>query len=118
MNDDVKGILDILLKQHQALLDAIDETSDADVASALVIEMHEVLHRITIAQQLLLNETNAKLEDATAKVADASKELSKALGDIQKAADVVKGVSTFLTYVDKAIDLAKTLGVAAAKIGL
>jgi hypothetical protein len=116
VNDNIKDILDTLLKQHQALLDEIDETNDADIASALVIELHEVLHRITISQQLLLNETNTKLEAAAGKVEDASKELTKSLGQIQKAADVVKGVSTFLTYVDKAIDLAKALGVAAAKI--
>ena len=116
MNADVKSILDTLLKQHQALLDEVDATKDADIASALLTELHEVLHRIMIAQQLLLNETSAKLADAAGRVDDASKELAKALGQIQKAADVVKSVTTFLTYVDKAIDLTKKLGVAAAKI--
>ena len=118
MNDNLKDILNTLLSQHQALLDAIDATSDATIASALVLELHEVLHRITIAQQLLLNATNAKLADATAKVDAASQDLTAALGNITKAADVVKGVTTFLTNVDKALDLAKTLGVAAAAAGV
>ena len=44
----------------------------------------------------------------------ADAELTKALKSVEKAADIVKGVSKFLGVVDKAIDLAKTLAPLAA----
>ena len=71
--------------------------------------MQEILHRIDVVQGLLFRETTTALKKSLQNLDDADLKLTQALKSADTAADIVKGVSAFLTVVDKAIDLAKTL---------
>src|SRR6266571_3513254 len=106
MNQDLKQLHDTLIAQHQALYRQLDDTTDLEVAKTIITEMQEVLHRIDVVQGLLFRQTTTALRDSLQKIDDADAELTKVLKDAKTATDIVKGVSKFLTYVDKAIDLA------------
>ena len=114
MNEDLKNLHDTLIAQHQALYNQLDQTTDPDAARAIVTEMQEILHRIDIVQGLLFRETTTALKNSLAKVDEADTELTSALKSAENTTDIIKGVSKFLTVVDKAIDLAKTLAPLAA----
>ena len=110
MNQDLQQLHDLLIAQHQTLSHKLDDVTDPDEAKAIVMEMQEILHRIDVVQGLLFRETTTALKNKLAKVDDADAELTEALQAAATAADVIKGISKFLTVVDQAIDLAKTLG--------
>ncbi len=112
MNEDLQKLHDSLLSQHQALYDKLDEITDPDVAKAIITEMQELLHRIDLVQGLLFRQTTQALKNSVQKVEDADTDLEEALKAAETATDFIKGVSTYLALVDKAIDLAKTLAVA------
>jgi hypothetical protein len=109
MNQDLKQLHETLMAQQQALYDKLDTTTDPNLAKSIITEMQEILHRVDILQGLLFKETTASLSSSLQKVDSADTELTAALKTAQSAADYVKGVSNFLGFVDKAIDLAKTL---------
>ncbi|HTE87890.1 MAG TPA: hypothetical protein VK639_02950 [Terriglobales bacterium] len=109
MNEDLQQLHNLLIAQHQALFAKLDDASDVDEAKMILTEMQEILHRIDVLQGLLFRETTTALRNSLTKVDDANTELTKALKSAGTAADIIKGVGKFLTVVDKAIDLAKTL---------
>lgn len=109
MNQDLHQLHDLLIAQHQALFAKLDDASDADEGKAILTEMQEILHRIDVLQNLLFRETTTALKNSLQKVDDADTELTEALKSAETSADIIKGVGKFLTVVDKAIDLAKTL---------
>jgi hypothetical protein len=110
MNEELKNLHDSLISQHEALYEKLDVTPDDETMQAILTEMREIRHRIDIVQGLLFRETSASLKASMAKISDADNDLTDALKSAGTATAVVKGVSKFLTVVDKAIDLAKTLG--------
>ena len=114
MNQDLQQLHQSLIAQHQALLNKLDETDDPVEGQTIITEMQEILHRIDVVQGLLFRETTTALKNSLQKLDDADAELTKALKAAETAADVVKGVTKFLTFVDEAIDLAKTLAPLAA----
>ena len=71
--------------------------------------MQEVLHRIIVVQRLIFTDEANKISFAVDKVNAANTTLQKDLSDIKGITDLVKTVTAFLTLVDTAIDLAKTL---------
>ena len=114
MNQDLLQLHAQLLAQHQALYEKLDEATDATGARTIVTEMQEILHRIDLVQGLLFRETTDALQSSLQKVDAADTELTDALNSVSAAANIVAGVSQYLAVVDQAIDLAKTLGPAAA----
>lgn len=112
MNEDLQALHDTLLAQHQALHDKLGQITDLALARTIVTEMQEILHRIDLVQGLLFTQTTEKLKNSLKKVEGADAQLTAALASAQNAAAIVAGVSKFLTVVDQAIDLAKTLAVA------
>src|SRR5258708_13759728 len=114
MNEDLQKLHDTLIAQHQALLSKLDETNDADEGKTIITEMQEILHRIDVVQGLLFRQTTTALKNSLQKLDDADAELTTALKAAETAADIVKGVTRFLTVVDKAIHLPKTLAPLAA----
>jgi len=111
MNTSLKQLHDLLLAQHATLASKLGEETDLDTAQAILMEMQELLHRIDLVQNLLFRQTSTQLENAVAKVQKADKALTAALDDVADAADLVKATGQFLTLVDTAIDIAKTLAV-------
>jgi hypothetical protein len=111
-NQTIIALYKTLLAQQQALSERIQNTTDPDLADAISTEIYEVMHRIVLTQNLLFQADFASLQSSVKSVQTASEKLQTALGKVNKAADVVNAVSRFLTYVDKAIDLAKTAAVA------
>ena len=109
MNDDLKHLHETLMAQHQALYEKLDSVTDPDIARAIVTEMQEILHRVDLVQGLLFRQSTDSFSKSLAKVDAADADLTKAVKIADSAADYVKGVGKFLTCVDKAIDLAKTL---------
>jgi hypothetical protein len=99
---------------HQALLDRFDDlvakrksTADPDMKSAILTEMDEVLHRIDLAQNLLLVAVTDALKSALQDVQAADARVAADIKQIAEVAKFIQSVSTYLGYVDKAIDLAK-----------
>lgn len=111
MNDTLKQIHDLLVAQVDALSNAIDQTDDNDVAKQLLLEMDEVTHRLNIVQALLFREASSELDDYLGQIKKANQALTKAINSFKSAVDIIQKTTTFLTYVDKAVDLAKTLAV-------
>jgi len=108
-NANLKALQDQLLAQHQALYEQLDTTNDPAMSNSILTEMQEILHRVSLVQGLLLIQTTTALQASLQKVSDADAALTDALKEAQTAADIVNGVTKFLTVVDKAIDLAKKL---------
>jgi exonuclease VII small subunit len=111
MNKTLKEIHDLLVAQVDSLSNAIDQTNDNDVAKQLLMEMDEVVHRVNIIQNLLFKQTSAELDNDLNGIKAANDALDKSIQSFKNAADVVAKTTEFLTYVDQAIDLAKTLAV-------
>jgi predicted neuraminidase len=96
--------------EHQTALTAkIQDTADPCLARAISTEIYEILHRIILAQNLLFQSDTDQLKASVAAVKNADGSLSTTLCKINKATDVTNAVATYLGYVDKAIDLAKTV---------
>lgn len=115
MNKTLQEIHDMLLDQHNVLSKQLGRTVDPDTADKILTEMQEILHRIDIVQRLLFRQTSALLDSTLPKIQAANNDLTKAIQSIGKVADFLTSVSNFLKFVDEAIDIAKTLAVAAAK---
>jgi len=112
MNPDLQQLHDLLLAQHQALYDKLDDVTDPATAQALITEMGEILHRVDLVQGLLFRQTTDALKKSLQKVKDVDSELTDAIKSAQTATELIQGVSSYLSVVDQAIDLAKTLAAA------
>lgn len=114
MNDELDKMHALLIDQHEALYEKLDTAPDDETMQAILTEMKEIRHRIDLVQNLLFRQTIQALTDAVKKVSGADAQLTTALSSARTAAEIVKGVSSFLSVVDQAIDLAKTLAPLAA----
>ena len=111
MNETLKQIHDLLVAQVDALSNAIDQTDDVEAAKQLLTEMDEVTHRLNVIQNLLFREESSRLDSYLDQVKKSNQALTKAIDSIKSVADVIQKTTAFLTCVDQAIDLAKTLAV-------
>ena len=109
MNQPLQQLHKLLLAQHNALAEKLDEADNAADARAIITEMREILHRIDLTQNLLFRESSKALEKSLEKIEEASDDLNSALRTAKKAGEFVDAVGGFLKLVDKAIDIAKTL---------
>jgi hypothetical protein len=101
-----------LCDQQDALSAAIQNTTDPKLATTLANENMEVMHRIILTQNLLFQADSAALQQSVTAVTASGTILQTAIGTYQKVTDVINGVSSYLTLVDTAIDLAKKIGAA------
>lgn len=109
INTDLDEVRDELVAANEQLKKSLDTMTDPDLAQAAVTEMGEVLHRIDLVQSLLFTAASDKIAVAVAKVHDANTALTASLSSITSVTSLVKSVTSFLTLVDKVIDLAKVL---------
>jgi len=90
------------------LLDLINDPDTPDpVRSAAQDEFLEVNHRINCLAKRELSQQIDLLTKKAAAVDDAQGRLEGVLAHVETAAEVVQGVTTFLTAVDDFIDTAK-----------
>jgi len=108
-NNTLQAIHDLLVADVGALSEAYDTANDSNLASAISTEIGEITHRINLLQRLIFVQQSAKLDGMLPKIQTADAQVNVAIKTASKAADVINGISTFLGYVDKAIDFAKTL---------
>ena len=113
-NPTIAALYKSLCDQQDALTTALQNCTDPNVTDAISTENAEVMHRIVLTQNLLFQSDSTALQQSVKAVTDASASLQTAIGKIQKATDVINAVSGYLTLVDKAVDLAKTLAPLAA----
>ena len=113
-NQTIVTLYQSLCDQQNALSAAIQSTTDPNLADALSTENYEVMHRIVLAQNLLLQSDSAALQKCVKAVSDASAQLQTSIAQVTNATSIIKSVSSYLALVDKAIDLAKTLAPLAA----
>jgi hypothetical protein len=108
-NTDLDQLHDMLIAANEQLNSSLDDNDDPDIAKATITEMREVLHRIDLVQSLLFTAASNDITTAVAKVANANALLTKSLDSITSVTKLVNAVTSFLTLVDQAIDLAKKL---------
>jgi hypothetical protein len=109
INQSLRDLQVILANQMQELSKGLDGVSDPDQARAIVGEMQEINHRITLVGGLLFRQQNEDLENKVDAVRKAENKAGQAFQDISHLADFLNAFSGFLALVDEAIDFAKML---------
>jgi hypothetical protein len=112
-NPNILAIYNSLCNQQDSLSAAIQATGDPKLAATISTEIQEVAHRIILTQNLLFLADAPQLAATVNNVKTSSQDLSAAIKQIQQVTGFLNSVSTYLGYVDQAIDLAKKLAVAA-----
>jgi hypothetical protein len=109
VNQDLDQLHDLLFKTNEQLSRSLGTITDPALARGVVTEMREVIHRIDLVQSLLFTGASQRISGAVGKVQAANAGLVTSLQTITNLTKLVQTVSSFLTLVDDAIDLAKTL---------
>ncbi len=109
MNQSLRDLQVLLAGQVQELSRRLDDVSDPGQAQAILGEMQEINHRLTLVGGLLFREQSQQLEKKVEAVRQAKGRVDQALQEISRLADFLKAFSEFLALVDKAIDCAKLL---------
>jgi hypothetical protein len=109
MNQTLQQIHTLLLAQHNALANLLDSETDPIKAKAILMEMQEVLHRIDLVQNLLFRQSSQQLDDTLAGIQKANDALTQAVDTFNDLTSFLSATTKFLTAVDQAIDIAKTL---------
>jgi len=109
-------IYNTLCDQQDALSAAIQQTTNPKLAATISAEIQEIAHRIILVQNLMFLANSAQLTGMVNNIQTTSNNLTTAIGQIGQVAGFLNSVSAYLADVDQAIDLAKTLAAAAAKI--
>jgi hypothetical protein len=113
-NSDLVGIYQTLCDQQDDLSAEIQKPATTQAqAQAISTEIQEIAHRIILVQNLLFTEDSGKLSALVPVITAASTDLTTAIGQIQNVNNFLATVSSFLSDVDDAIDLAKTIAAAA-----
>lgn len=113
-NSDLLDIYQTLCSQQDDLSAEIQKpTTTQAQAQTISTEIQEIAHRIILVQNLLFTENSTKLSALVPKITAASTDLATAIGQIQNVNNFLATVSSFLSDVDDAIDLAKALAAAA-----
>jgi uncharacterized protein YydD (DUF2326 family) len=109
INTDLMDLHDSLIERVGELSDAIGDAPDSDTVDAIVREISEVNHRVTLVGNLLFTQQTKKISDQMQKVRDATADVQKAIEEVDDITRFVKGVTAFLVLVDKVIDTAKVV---------
>jgi hypothetical protein len=110
INGDLNELHDSLVGNVVSLSAAIGKAQDSATVIAIVGEISEVNHRITLVGNLLFTQQTKGIATAMDRVRDAEADVDKAIKKIDSAAKLLKTVSGFLALVDKVIDTAKLVG--------
>lgn len=108
-NQSIRDIQSALVKRFAQLQKLLDGATDPAAAMATFREMQEVNHRITLAGSLLFAGDTQALAEKAAAVRKASNQAARAIREAADVRDALGTITDFLTVVDDAIDLAKTL---------
>jgi len=109
MNQSLKDLQDILFNRVRLLSKQLDDVTDPAQAQAILDEMREFNHRVTMVGGLLFREQSAELEAKVEAVSKAKRRVDEAIKNIQELNDSLQVITDFLALVDEAIDLAKLL---------
>jgi hypothetical protein len=112
MNESMRELQEVLLGRVQALSRQLDDAKTTKEAEAIVREMLEFNHRVTLTGQLLFREQSKQLTARVEAVKKAKSEVDSAIKKLSNLKTGVKIVTKFLHLVDEALDLAKVLAVA------
>ncbi len=107
LNSDLAELHSSLIKRVAELSDAIGRAPDSDTVDAIITEIAEVNHRVTLVGNLLFTQQTKKISDQMNKVRDATSDVQQAIKRLEGITELVKDVTSFLTLVDKVIDTAK-----------
>ena len=110
MNESMRELQKVLAGRVQELSKKLDTVTTAKQAAAIVQEMQEFNHRVTLTGQLLFKAQSAELTKSVEKVSEARARVDGAIQKIGKLAKALTVISDFLALVDEAIDLAKAVG--------
>jgi hypothetical protein len=108
-NPSVEQLLQMLQNQHAALYTKMGTVTDPKMGQAILQESQEVLHRINLTQNLVFIAVAAKVTAAVGDVKTADEKLTNDLHSIAEITEFINRMSTYLGYVDKAIDIMKTI---------
>jgi uncharacterized protein YydD (DUF2326 family) len=109
INTDLQELHDSLIERVGELASAIGDAPDSDTVDAIVREISEVNHRVTLVGNLLFTQQTKKISDQMQKVRDATADVQMAIEEVDDITRFVKGVTAFLALVDKVIDTAKVV---------
>ena len=108
-NQSILAIYNSLCDQQNALSAQIQTIADPKLAATVSTEIDEIAHRIVLVQNLLFKQDSSELAASLSNIKSASQKLTTSIGKIQNTVGFSNSISTYLTYVDQAVDLAKTL---------
>jgi hypothetical protein len=106
-NPDLQSLHETLIQKVADLSAQLGSATSTTEARAIMTEIDEFNHRVTLVGNLLFKQQTAQITKAASKVNDAIPDLDAAIANAAAAADFVKGVTAFLALVDKVIDTAK-----------
>ncbi len=109
VNPTISETHSILIRRVAALSDTLSRTTDEEIADAILLEMRECVHRISLLQSLMFTAVSERLDNQLPALTEADRALAKAAKNIEKKAQFVKTATSFLAIVDKVIDIAKVL---------
>jgi hypothetical protein len=107
LNSDLEELHSSLIKRIVELSDAIGRAPDSDTVDAIITEIGEVNHRVTLVGNLLFTQQTKKVSDQMKKVRQATADVQQAIKKLEGITEFVKGITSYLTLVDKVIDTAK-----------
>jgi hypothetical protein len=108
-NPTLQAIHSMLLKQVSALSQQLDDTTDAAAAQIITTEMQELVHRVSITQNLLFTAASSDLDSKLGPIQTANISLTASITSIGNGAKFIEVTTQFLGFVDTAIDLAKKI---------
>ena len=97
-------VLQSLQRQHAALFEKMGTVTDPKLGQAIMLESQEIVHRMLIAQNVVLKEAAAQVDEALAGVRETDKQLQADLQQITDAADFIGKVTKYLGFVDDVLD--------------
>jgi hypothetical protein len=109
VNPTISETHSLLIRRVKALSETLSETTDEEIADAILLEMQECVHRISLLQSLMFTAASDRLDKQLAAVNEADVALANATKSIEKKAHFVRAATSLLTVVDKVIDIAKML---------
>jgi hypothetical protein len=109
MNDDLRELQGLLVKQSNALIDRLPDATTTDEVRKIQDEITELNHRVTIVGNLLFTQQTAKIASAMGKVRKAKSDVDQATAKIGDLVKFLKTMTSFLVLVDKVIDTAKLI---------
>lgn len=109
MNQDLQALHTLLIGYVLTLAEAQENATTLEAIRAIGREIDEMSHRSTIVGQLLFKQQTAKLKAAVDAVKNGTKELDKAIAEIEQLNAFLKTIAGFLKLVDQAIAIAKLI---------